>query len=133
MYKSLCVLSSDLQNIHKLDALAKQIVEENNMNEERFPNVLISLTEAVTNAILHGNKSDISKEVEILTESYNDGVSVRVSDQGEGFDFQKLPDPTTLINRHELGGRGVFMINQLTDTCSFLDQGSTVEMFFKNS
>lgn len=132
MFKSLCVISSDLQNIHKLDGIAGQIIKENKMEKERFPSVLISLTEAVTNAILHGNKSDFSKNVEILTKSSKEGVSIRVSDQGKGFDFLGLPDPTTLINRHELGGRGVFMINQLTDSCSYLDEGSTVEMFFKN-
>ena len=93
--------------------------------------MLVSLTEAVTNAIVHGNNGDVSKSVKIQLEKSGDNFIIRVSDEGRGFDPNTLPDPTKGENLFKTGGRGVFLMQKLSDTVRFHNNGSTVEMFFK--
>lgn len=131
MYVTLTYLESNINNLSKLEKLSHSIVEQCNINEERFPNILISLTEAVSNAILHGNEENELKEVEISIDKTEEGISLKVSDEGVGFDYKSIPDPTTPENVVKQGGRGIFVIRDLSDKIVFLDNGSTIEMFFK--
>jgi len=100
------------------------------LEHDLYPNILISLTEAVNNAIKHGNRSDHSKVVYIETRRRIDRVCCIITDEGNGFDYQSLPDPTTPDNIEKIGGRGVFLMQQLSDHIKFHDNGSTVEMEF---
>lgn len=98
---------------------------------DKCGDILISLTEAVNNAIIHGNNQDESKFVEVRAESRNGHIAISVSDQGKGFDPASVPDPTTPERICECGGRGVYLMRQLSDCCRFTDNGRTVEMEFK--
>jgi serine/threonine-protein kinase RsbW len=100
------------------------------IGQDQYANLLISLTEAVNNAICHGNKYDEKKYVDIALQEKAKGVAIRVSDEGPGFNPVDLPDPTTKENITKLGGRGVFLIRQLSDTVNFLNNGRTIEMHF---
>ena len=102
-----------------------------NIDETKFPDILISLTEAVNNAILHGNNADESKTVEISMEGKSSGVAISVTDEGKGFDPNEIPDPTAPENIECCGGRGVFIMSRLADKITFENNGSTVQMFFK--
>ncbi|MDX1666681.1 MAG: ATP-binding protein [Saprospiraceae bacterium] len=124
-------LDSDPGNIASIEAFVQKITEKYRLSPDTHGNILISLTEAVNNAIIHGNCEDRSKCVKIRFDKIEDRISFRVSDEGCGFDFQSLPDPTRPENRCKLGGRGVFLIQQLSDQVHFHDNGSTVEMHFK--
>ena len=124
-------LASDPNNINQVERLVDQITSRFKLDQEKHDNLLISLTEAVTNAIIHGNKLDRSKFVSIDLDRRSDGLSIRVSDQGGGFNFSSLPDPTCPERICECGGRGVFLMNQLCDKLRYINGGSTVEMQFR--
>ena len=101
--------------------------------DERYPDILISLTEAVNNAIIHGNKADESKKVKIDMQEEKSGIAVSVTDEGQGFDPEEVPDPTSPENLECCGGRGVFIMSSLADKLSYINNGTTVKMYFKFS
>ena len=124
-------LSSDPRNISRVDAFVERIASQYKIAPDMYGNILISLTEAVTNAIKHGNCNDESKTVEVLLKETEDAIALRVRDEGRGFDFRNLPDPTAPENLTTIGGRGVFLMHQLSDSVDYQDNGSTVEMRFR--
>ena len=123
-------LSSDPSNIRALEKYVHSLANHYNITEDKFPNILISLTEAVNNAIHHGNNCDCTKQVRIRLKETTKGLRFRISDEGKGFDPQDLPDPTCEENIEKSGGRGVFLINALTDRVCFKNKGRTIEMDF---
>jgi len=123
-------LTSDPGNIRKIESLVKKLASKYRISSELYPNILISLTEAVNNAIVHGNNKDLNKYVNINVREEHNVLSFRISDEGVGFNYSSLPDPTTPENVKCLGGRGVFLIRQLSDKVNFYNNGSTVEIQF---
>jgi len=123
-------LKSNPKSICKVEGFVQQIATKYSISENRYPDILISLTEAVCNAITHGNGNNEDKMVDVTMEKRAEGISFRVSDQGGGFDPNKLPDPTTVEHLECCGGRGVHIINELSDDVKYLNNGRTVEMFF---
>ncbi|MEL6987923.1 MAG: ATP-binding protein [Bacteroidota bacterium] len=123
-------LTSSPNNICEVEAFVKDLVQEHGVKEELHANILISLTEAVNNAIIHGNELDESKFVEVTCKKQNKELCISVSDEGEGFDPNDIPDPTAPENIVKIGGRGVFLIKKLCDRVAFRNNGSTVEIGF---
>lgn len=118
-------------NITKVETFIDEICSELSIQDELYGNILISMTEAVNNAIIHGNQSDESKTVNINVEQIeNKRLAFTVTDQGPGFDFDHLPDPTAPENLEKLSGRGVFLMRQLSDEIDFEDEGRTVLITF---
>ena len=124
-------LPSDPNSINQVAVLVDQLTRRYRLDQEKHDSLLISLTEAVTNAIVHGNKQDRSKLVSIGCTHQSDRLAIRVSDQGHGFDHELLPDPTCPERLCECGGRGVFLMHQLCDRMNYTDGGATVEMYFR--
>lgn len=125
-------LPSNLNSLAEVQSFVDHLARRYPISQDLYPNILISLTEAVTNAIRHGNCCDESKKVEIrLRRKSSDTIAICVSDQGCGFDYRNLPDPTSPDNLTKCGGRGVFIMQQLSDRLHFRDNGRTVEMRFK--
>lgn len=106
-------------------------MEQYRIQPDLHCNILVSLTEAVNNAMIHGNCGDESKNVHIKLKKQRNTLAIQVSDEGRGFDPASIPDPTAPENITECGGRGVFLIQQLSDNVHFRNNGSTVEMLFK--
>lgn len=124
-------LASDPSNITKVEGYVNKIADRYQLDQEKHANLLISLTEAVNNAIIHGNKQDRTKTVSIKLAQTSNGLAIRVSDQGRGFCYEDLPDPTSPERLCECGGRGVFLMNQLCDKLRYINGGTTVEMQFR--
>ena len=124
-------LPSNLMSINVLDSFVQDVVHQYKISQEVHGNMLISLTEAVTNAITHGNHYDENKVVQINLQKKSDTIAIRVSDQGCGFDPESVPDPTCDENICKCGGRGVFLMQRLCDQIQYKDNGRTVEMHFK--
>ena len=98
-------------------------------SDEIYANVLTCLSEAVVNGIIHGNRQISEKKVYINLEVLEEKRLIFViSDEGEGFDLNSLPDTTATEN---LSGRGVFLINKLADHCIFNSKGNELELHFK--
>ena len=120
-------------NLNKVEEFIEDVCTKYDVAPDVLGNVLVSVTEAVNNAIYHGNGSDPEKLVN-LTLVYNaelKKISFIVKDEGAGFDYANLPDPTAPENIAMIGGRGVFLIKQLADWVIFNDKGNTVELQFK--
>lgn len=126
-------IPSDPKQIQNVEIYLKKVATSYKVCEEKYPDMLISLTEAVNNAIIHGNKQNRSKFVEIHLEEKEYGLAFHVSDEGSGFDPNKVADPTAIENIECCGGRGVYIMQHLSDGINFSNQGRTVEMFFKLS
>ncbi len=123
--------ASDPRNISRIDNLVQKIVHDCRISPNKYGDILVSVTEAVNNAIIHGNHRDISKKVKIdYRVIQKNKVAILVSDQGEGFDPRAVSDPTCPENIHRCGGRGVYLMRQLCDTVKYHNNGSTIEMQF---
>lgn len=124
-------LPSDPSCICEVEHFVQQLVTRLNINPNLYPNILISLTEAVNNAIKHGNRFDDQKKILVSCRQQPHQIRLIISDEGSGFDPFNLPDPTSAEHIEEEGGRGVFLMKQLTDELHFLDQGRTVELMWR--
>ncbi|MFT4663701.1 MAG: serine/threonine-protein kinase RsbW [Polaribacter sp.] len=123
-------LASDPKNVSRVEPFVELVFKEYQLSPDIYGNILISLTEAVTNAIMHGNKSDISKLVRVQTRKFQSQMAFLISDEGIGFDYETLPDPTAPENLLKIGGRGVFLMQELSDDVVFHDDGRTIEIKF---
>ena len=121
---------SQTENIRIVENLVDDLVAEYHISEEFYGNILISLTEAVNNAIVHGNKLDPSKQVQVICRVEDKTLVFQIEDEGPGFDYDNLPDPTAPENIEKPNGRGVFLMRNLADKCDFLDDGKIVELSF---
>ena len=124
---------SQPESINLVEKLIDEIKAEYNIHEECYGNMLVAVTEAVNNAIQHGNKYDPEKMVHISYEVDPDQIAFTVSDEGAGFDYVNLPDPTDPENIEKPTGRGVFLMKHLADQIIFSENGRVVELYFKTS
>lgn len=120
------------ENVTIVERLIDELCDKFKIHEEYYGNILIALTEAVNNAIYHGNKQDPSKQVVVKYSADADTFFFRIEDEGPGFDFENVPDPTAPENIEKPNGRGVFLMKHLSDEIRFHDDGRVVEMSFKN-
>lgn len=108
--------------------------ERFHLDEDLYGNIMIAVTEAVNNAIKHGNGGNSSKNV-LLSLTLNEKLlKFVIKDEGSGFDHNELPDPTAPENLEKPGGRGIFLMKHLSDEVEFRENGKTVELsFYMNS
>jgi len=118
------------ENITLVERLINKICSEYKISEDHYGNILVAITEAVNNAILHGNKSNPDKKIDVVFQLGEKKFTFTVKDQGEGFDYNALPDPTNPENLEKPNGRGVFLMRHLADKVEFSDNGSTVSLDF---
>jgi serine/threonine-protein kinase RsbW len=123
-------LPSAIEGIHIIEKLIETICSTYKLSEDHYGNILVSVTEAVNNAIYHGNKSDPNKKVHVGFETTPQSISFSVTDEGPGFDFNNLPDPTDPENLEKPSGRGIFLMKHLADTVSFSEDGRSVSLTF---
>lgn len=126
-------IKSEIKNIQEVEKLIDNISEELKLNKTLYGNVLISVFEAVNNAIMHGNKQEQEREVNIrITHDDKERkLMIYVKDQGKGFNYYNIPDPTSEQNLESVNGRGIFLMKQLSDGIIFHEDGSMVEIIFK--
>lgn len=130
MPKRVLKLPSCSKSICKLEKFIGVVAHQYKISNDKYPDILISLTEAVNNAIIHGNKEDKGKYVEIELNETSRGLTFVISDEGLGFNPNSVPDPTKPENIGSCGGRGVFLMKQLADQVKYMDNGRKVEIHF---
>lgn len=98
------------------------------LDEYTVFNIKLAIQEAVINAVEHGNKlnPELSVVVDISADARN--LAIQVTDQGEGFDYKSIPDPTDPGNIEKLRGRGIFLIQYVMDKMEFSNKGRTIKM-----
>ncbi len=130
MHKRL-IIESRIANLSVVENALDSVTNEIGLNKENYGKVMVSTLEAVNNAIVHGNKSDPAKNVDIEISFIKDELQIKVTDEGKGFNPGNIPDPTKPENIEALNGRGVFLMSRLSDSIEFSEQGNSVKMTFK--
>lgn len=123
-------IASNLSNITEVESLIDKVCDDLGLNEDYYGNILIAVTEAVNNAIIHGNKNEESKQVVVEVDHEGTNLTFNVIDHGDGFDFENLPDPTAPENIEKPDGRGIFLMKNLSDDVNFDLNGSKVSITF---
>lgn len=126
-------IASRMEGITEVEALINALCEEFRVEETHYGEILIAMTEAVNNAIVHGNKLDSSKMVDVRVSVEGPVLEFRIADEGPGFDFENIPDPTSPENIEKPNGRGVFLMRQLADTCEFEELGRVAILRFEQA
>jgi serine/threonine-protein kinase RsbW len=126
-------LSSCSESIHIVEKLVDALCATYKVNEDHYGNILVAVTEAVNNAIYHGNNSNPDKKIHIAFNSNPKAITFMVRDEGKGFDFKHLPDPTDPGNIEKPTGRGVFLMHRLADNVEFTEKGRCVSLEFELS
>lgn len=121
---------SNPKEIRKVEDFLKRVNRAARLDDGTFYRLFVSSTEAVNNGIIHGNKSDPKKKVCISCKVNSDSITVRVRDQGRGFDPVHLPNPLDEQNLMKESGRGIFLIKSMMDKVNFMitNEGTTIEM-----
>jgi serine/threonine-protein kinase RsbW len=119
------------ENIKLVKQWVDKIAIEYQVCEALYPDILISLTEAVNNAIHHGNKGDQQKKIYLVCKIKENKLKFIIRDEGQGFDPDVIPDPTSRERIAQENGRGVMIMKTLASKVEFKKKGSKVEMTFK--
>lgn len=124
-------IPSKLENLNYIEKLIDEISDIFHLNSDMYGKVLISTIEAVNNSIIHGNKLSPEKNVKVDIFKERNELRILITDQGDGFDFYNIPDPTKPENIENIHGRGIFLMKNLADNVIFTDDGKCVELIFK--
>jgi len=127
-------IPSIIENIRMIESFIDNAKERFHLDEDLYGNIMIAVTEAVNNAIKHGNSGNSGKNVFLSLTLDDNLLKFLIKDEGPGFNHDNLPDPTAPENLEKPGGRGIFLMKHLSDQVDFLDGGKTVELsFYMNS
>lgn len=131
MYKKIRI-ESKVENLRVVEKEIDETTTVIGISQDDYGKILVCTMEAVNNAIMHGNRSNPKKIVDIELSFDSNELHIKVTDEGTGFKPEKVPDPTTPENIEELNGRGIYLIKHLADNIEFNERGNSVKMTFKH-
>ena len=114
------VIPSSLDYLPKVDEYVEGKLKKLGVDEDRLADIAVSVTEAVTNAVLHGNKNDLKKKVQIKLKADSSRVEITVEDEGNGFNPESIQSPVEEGNLLKEAGRGIFILKSLMDKVDFI-------------
>ena len=123
-------IASKTDNLHLVEKFVDDFSASCHIDHDVYGNLLIAALEATNNAITHGNKLNENKQVEVIFAKDDQKILLTVEDEGSGFDYNNIPDPTSPENLENMSGRGVFLMSKLSDQIEFENNGSFVRMTF---
>lgn len=123
-------IPSLLENIRIVESFIDNAKDKYDLDDDIYGNIMIAVTESVNNAIVHGNKGDKDKNVDLSLFFNEEQIRFIIEDEGSGFNHKDLPDPTAPENLERTGGRGIFLMKHLADEVDFKNDGQRVELTF---
>lgn len=123
-------LNSSTEEVYKLEDFVGQLQQWADFDDDIYGNIMLTLSEAVSNAIIHGNKENPAKKVKVSAWLNGGSIKISIKDEGEGFDPDALPDPLKTENLLKEGGRGVFLMEQYADNVEYSKQGNNLTLTF---
>lgn len=123
-------IPSLIENISIVESFIDNAKEKFHIDDDIYGNIMVSVTECVSNAIIHGNKENAKNLVMLELRFYDDQIKFIIEDEGEGYDYHHLSDPTSPENLEKTGGRGVFLMKHLCDEVEFENNGSKTTLTF---
>ena len=121
-------ISSELINIKKVRSFLEDVFMKLNLEKVHFNRIFLCLSEAVSNAIVHGNQCFSCRNVNISISYINNFLIIEVIDEGVGFNVEMVKDPTLSENLKKESGRGIFLMKNICDDVLFLDEGRRVQI-----
>ena len=118
------------ENIRIVESFIDNAKDKFRLDDDIYGNIMVAVTESVNNAIRHGNLNDKQKNVYLSLFFNENQIRFIIEDEGSGFDFHNLPDPTSPENLDKPSGRGIFLMRHLSDEVNFRKNGSEVELCF---
>ena len=125
------VLNSEYEEAEKVEGLLKELQNAVGFGDELYAKMMLTVSEAATNGIVHGNKLKAEKKVIILAEVDEDIITITTTDEGDGFNPDILANPLEEENLLKTSGRGVFLMNEYADEVEYLNGGKTLMLKFK--
>lgn len=124
-------IASDLKYLELVHVMVNWLTSQWHFSEEEAFQISVSISEAVSNAIIHGNKEDLKKRVKITFDLFPNGLKATIHDEGEGFDLEEVPNPLLECNILKDCGRGIYYMKSFMDEAHFnrLQQGMEVSLF----
>lgn len=123
-------------DLRAIEGIVEALLEQGRrigFNPDRLRlNLRVGVTEALSNAMLYGNHRDPHKHVWVHATFNPREITIRVTDEGRGFDPDRIPDPTAPPNLRRSRGRGIFLIRHLMDHVQYNEQGNSIEMRLRN-
>jgi serine/threonine-protein kinase RsbW len=123
-------IPSIIENIRVVESFIDNSKEKFNIEDDIYGNIMVAVTESVNNAIRHGNKFDKDKNVYLSLYVEENRLRFEIQDEGSGFNYDQLEDPTAPENLENPGGRGIFLMKNLADEVNFSNDGRSVELVF---
>jgi serine/threonine-protein kinase RsbW len=108
-------IESNPNNLIIVEEFVNYFAVEIGLDEEKINGLLLAVTEATTNAIIHGNKNNSLKLVRIYVDVENSTLTIKIRDEGKGFDPSLVPDPTNPENLLKDSGRGLYLMRVYMD------------------
>jgi len=108
-------LDSTLESVDSAEELATNMAERAGLEDEDLMKIGMAVRESMVNAIVHGNRYNANKKVRFSVAHTTDRFTIRIADEGEGFDVESLPDPLAPENLLRTSGRGIFLIRSFMD------------------
>lgn len=127
------VFKSEIKNINLVERLIDDISTKYQLHSDIYGKLLLAVVEGVNNAIVHGNKLESDKDVVLQYEITDKIIQFVITDNGPGFNYKNLPDPTKPENLEKTHGRGIFLMNHLADEVEFNEKGNEVKVIFNLS
>jgi serine/threonine-protein kinase RsbW len=121
-------IKSDKKELEKVRKFLLQIFEKEGLPQKCFNKVYLCISEAVINSIEHGNKNNRDKQVDIRINYTKGNICIEVHDEGDGFDYELVEDPTLKNNIRKETGRGIHIMKSLCNKVEFRNQGKSVEI-----
>ena len=124
-------IPSLVENIRVVESFIDNSKDTFQIEDDIYGNIMVAVTEAVNNAIRHGNKFDKDKNVYLSLFVEPQQLKFEIEDEGAGFNYDTLDDPTAPENLENPGGRGIFLIRHLADEVEFSKEGRRVQLTFQ--
>jgi len=112
-------VATDPDLLPELEEFILDIAEKSRLNKEKFNNLTLSFSEAVSNSFLHGNKLDKKKKIKITVKVNDEKITLIIKDEGKGFNIKTVPDPTKPENILKDSGRGIHIMRSFLDKLQY--------------
>ncbi len=127
------ILKSEYEELDRLEGFLNGLQKNLGFDDELYAKLMLTVSEAATNGIVHGNQLDPSKKVVLTAESDGKNLIITSKDDGPGFKPEEIANPLTEENLLNTSGRGVFLMKEYADEVKYLDNGTKLMLRFNLS
>lgn len=124
------VLKSTYEELEKVEGLLNALQADLEFDNEFYARLMLTVSEAATNGVVHGNQLDENKKVTITATSDGKTLNIATQDEGDGFDPDNVADPLAEENLLKPSGRGVFLMGEYADEVEYEDEGRRLILKF---